>query len=332
MYTLKYLTITKMKNYNFYLLLCLALCTQVITAQSQLEVETASSEVAKFKSTTGVTTTIALENDGDLPAGGAVNNRRGYLETRANDVILGPSSNNTGGDIILKLPATSLGRILLANNTTNHIVMRSNGDLGIGTDNPSTKLDVDGQARIRNLPTGGATDQLLTTDADGNIRKVPVSSIGAGNTAIGFASHLESNILLPDGDDVDFATLTETYDPSNNFNPNTGRFTASQDGFYHFTFSTSISTSGGAYLGERFTSYMWIDLAAGGSVYDTQNTVHLSGGAGLVTTFILDRTVYLNQNDEVYFRVKKGASSQEFFISGAAVTGTRSKLTGFLVH
>ena len=177
----------KMKNY-LSLIACLLFTIINLQAQSQQEVESTSSDVATFKSTTGVTTTINLSNDGDLPAGGAINNRRGYIETRANDVIVGASSNNTGGDIILKLPATSLGRIMLANNTTNHVVMKSNGDLGIGTDTPSAKLDVDGQARIRNLPAGGATDQFVTADASGNLRKVSTTNMV-----------LEYFIALPNG-------------------------------------------------------------------------------------------------------------------------------------
>ncbi len=45
------------------------------------------------------------------------------------------------------------------------------GNTGLGTTAPSTRLDVNGQARIRTIPAGAAADQVLTVDASGNIRK-----------------------------------------------------------------------------------------------------------------------------------------------------------------
>ena len=50
--------------------------------------------------------------------------------------------------------------------------VESDGDTGIGTITPTARLDVDGDARIRNLPTADDTDQLVTADANGNLRKV----------------------------------------------------------------------------------------------------------------------------------------------------------------
>ncbi len=47
--------------------------------------------------------------------------------------------------------------------------------LGIGTNAPSAKLDVDGTARIRSLGTGAGTDFIVTADANGNLRQLPAS-------------------------------------------------------------------------------------------------------------------------------------------------------------
>ena len=44
--------------------------------------------------------------------------------------------------------------------------------VGIGTTDPSADLDVNGNARIRSIPTGVGEDEILTVDAAGNIRKV----------------------------------------------------------------------------------------------------------------------------------------------------------------
>ena len=45
--------------------------------------------------------------------------------------------------------------------------------VGIKTDAPTTELDVDGAVRIRNLPNGVAADLLVSTDVNGNLRKIP---------------------------------------------------------------------------------------------------------------------------------------------------------------
>jgi hypothetical protein len=38
---------------------------------------------------------------------------------------------------------------------------------------PTKSLDVNGELRIRTLPAGAAADDILSTDANGNVRKFP---------------------------------------------------------------------------------------------------------------------------------------------------------------
>lgn len=47
----------------------------------------------------------------------------------------------------------------------------SSQNVGIGTNTPSAKLDVNGNLRIRTIPAGVAADSYLTVDQEGNIRK-----------------------------------------------------------------------------------------------------------------------------------------------------------------
>ena len=44
--------------------------------------------------------------------------------------------------------------------------------VGVGTNAPTSELDVNGTARIRNLPTGVNTDNIVSVDANGNLKRV----------------------------------------------------------------------------------------------------------------------------------------------------------------
>lgn len=52
-----------------------------------------------------------------------------------------------------------------------------NNRVGIGTSEPTKQMDINGETRIRNIPNGTATDAVITTDADGNIRQRTPSQI-----------------------------------------------------------------------------------------------------------------------------------------------------------
>lgn len=66
-----------------------------------------------------------------------------------------------------------------------------NAQVGIGTDSPTTTLDVNGNARIRAIATGSSTDQFLVASSDGTIRKVTViPSSGGSGSGSGFNSSI----------------------------------------------------------------------------------------------------------------------------------------------
>jgi len=77
---------------------------------------------------------------------------------------------------------TNAGRLGFAlwDGTQNVLNMR-NGQIGIATEDPTANLDVNGNTRIRTLPTGTSADEIVTTDANGNLRKVTAASIGDGD-------------------------------------------------------------------------------------------------------------------------------------------------------
>jgi len=51
------------------------------------------------------------------------------------------------------------------------VVIPSYSQVGIGTVSPTKELDVNGQLRVRNLPTANNSTRVLTTDGNGNLSK-----------------------------------------------------------------------------------------------------------------------------------------------------------------
>jgi len=64
--------------------------------------------------------------------------------------------------------------------------------VGINTAEPTKTFDINGEIRIRNLPVGESGDQILSSDAEGNIRQVSrkdisgVSSSAVDETILGY--------------------------------------------------------------------------------------------------------------------------------------------------
>lgn len=54
--------------------------------------------------------------------------------------------------------------------------------VGINTTTPTKTLDVNGEMRIRIVPQGDTTDNILVVDSQGNIRKLPISSLQVTNS------------------------------------------------------------------------------------------------------------------------------------------------------
>ncbi len=76
-------------------------------------------------------------------------------------------------------------------NNSEKVRILANGNVGIGINAPTNTLDVNGTARVRNLPAGVAADEIVVANANGVLRKLPASSLssddhdwyGVGTTA-----------------------------------------------------------------------------------------------------------------------------------------------------
>ena len=87
--------------------------------------------------------------------------------------------------------------LALMTNDDPRLVITAAGNVGIATNNaPTAKLDVNGTVRIRTLGTGLATDNIVTTDTNGNLRKIAASTVGKTYTeATGVSSGTDAFVV-----------------------------------------------------------------------------------------------------------------------------------------
>ncbi|SFD54404.1 tail fiber domain-containing protein [Flavobacterium phragmitis] len=92
------------------------------------------------------------------------------ITSGTNNTVIGGSS---AGDISVSAANAShelnIGNALYGTGI-NNAAGANTGKIGINTNDPQAQLDVNGQARVRNLPAGTTTDKIVTADTDGNLR------------------------------------------------------------------------------------------------------------------------------------------------------------------
>ena len=127
--------------------------------------------------------------------------------------VYGQIGSNQSGHLIFTT--------MSAGSELERMTITENGRLGLNTNDPSARLDVDGNARIRTLTSGAATDFVVTADANGNLRSrtaAEVITAGggvtdniysadgtlAGNRAVTFGANdlnFDANTLVVSGND-----------------------------------------------------------------------------------------------------------------------------------
>ncbi|MBU2928997.1 beta strand repeat-containing protein, partial [Winogradskyella psychrotolerans] len=101
-------------------------------------------------------------------------------------------NNGTDGDLIIDNEGNGImylrnrgnGQVRLGTNNSDDFIIEDGGNIGIGTSDPTAKLDIAGEVRIRTINNGADTDNILTRDANGNIRRRTAAQIvaaGGGN-------------------------------------------------------------------------------------------------------------------------------------------------------
>ncbi|WP_461444812.1 beta strand repeat-containing protein, partial [Maribacter sp.] len=154
------------------------------------------------------------------------------------------------------------------------VVSGDDNRVGIGTDSPSTELDVNGSARVRTLPASADTDELVTADANGNLRQV--NSLRA------------SKVFYPPSIEIDAST--------------NGTFSIDLYAQYIAQFGSPVVSSGGTiptYLASELDYHVTL---ADPSVFNT-GTMSITP-AGVLTYTIIGQPADYNSLINVVFVVK----------------------------
>ena len=156
----------------------------------------------------------------------------------------------------------------------------NNGNFGINTQLPTEKFDVDGKARIRDLPIGLNTDKIVVADASGVLKTITALPSSSP------APFLDPNTYRVNQNTTSDITITGSF-----FTPTTTVTIAGQtvnsvtfisdnellvnvtsnatDGFYDVIVNNGISTTATGIFEVKLST--WLDLRAGGDVFTDGN-------------------------------------------------------------
>ena len=187
-------------------------------------------------------------------------------------------------------------RLIIGNATDGDILAIKDGKVGIGTLEPDSELEVNGQVKI----TGGSpgAGKVLTSDASGL-----ATWEDNGNSKVGFYGKLSTDIIFPNVTETQLTNFIETFDDGAGFDPAAGVYTITSDGVYHFDIKIR-----------------W-DVASG-SVTDVPVTLRIKNGTSILEQYeqkvtlgtynedqIISSNLILNSNDKITFYVIYASAS-----------------------
>jgi hypothetical protein len=287
----------------------------------------------------GASNTIAGGQRGiALGQGNTVTGNQAIAIGDSNDVTTGAGShpftaafghdNTVNGQVI-----TAIGNGITASQNNTIILGPDSGtwtsNVGVGTSTPTAKLDVNGDARIRTIPAGAGTDEVVTVDASGNVRKVSMGTVASG----GLLSYVEESLVTGA---VDFTTwvngtllpfTVENLDDHSDFDTSTYTFTAPANGMYKISGTLAFE---GIVLSSAnqvtITSYMYFTGASAGLTGRyTENFVNNGTNAdGFHIPF--SRLVHMDAGDTMTMDLHITAGGGTSFTSGT-LQGSSTFLT-----
>lgn len=143
-----------------------------------------------------------------FPAFATNNSNTGVLvlSQRDESTALGVQAFSAGQTVNLTEWRNSAGTAMSA--------VSSNGSLGVRVATPTETLDVNGTARVRTLNAGAGSDDLVTADANGVLRRRTVSSVLSGNAITslnGLTASVQTLATGTTGTDVNWASSGTTH-------------------------------------------------------------------------------------------------------------------------
>ena len=102
----------------------------------------------------------------------------GRTYTAGNGTSLSGNDIRLGGTLSQTTTITNNGNILNITGSASTTTFDAAGNIGVGTASPSQPLDINGTARLRNIPSAGGT-VMLTADNNGVIRKQALPTASA---------------------------------------------------------------------------------------------------------------------------------------------------------
>jgi hypothetical protein len=205
------------------------------------------------------------------------------VKVGSNPTLIGPNSN-------LEVEAT---------NGNKTVIQKSDGNVGVGTPNPSNQLHIKSPLdplRLEGVATGSGNETLLTIDSNGVVKKqpitipVPTTRLTVGISAVYTATSSGNLMIVP---------LTNPTSSDGNFSNETHFYTAPSTGMYEikglFDFSTSTTT------GSISISLNAVLKSPSQSLFLLNNyvTTNAQTGVGLNLKLSGSVTIKLNAGDQV---------------------------------
>jgi hypothetical protein len=116
-------------------------------------------------------------------------------------LALSPTSYISGG-------GSGIGRLEFFTNNSSRLKITENGQIGIGTTNPTSRLHVNGDIKFESFKNTALKDSILTTDSLGNLQfvKMPIAQL----TDSSKWAYLGNNIYNKNGGNVGIGTTNPT--------------------------------------------------------------------------------------------------------------------------
>lgn len=183
------------------------------------------------------------------------------------------------------------------------VTLKSSGNVGVGTEDPTEKMDINGNLRVRDVPLGDldSQDNYLGISSTGVLKRINVKT----SSFILFATKTTTtNLTGGEGNNsnLDFNFL-------NNINSNyiekvsgTNKFKVKKSGIYSIEI---VGKFNNIPVGNNQEKGVALRLHINNDIFQVRGE-RWANDAG---TSYLHQTVILNQNDEIYLQTQTGKSS-----------------------